>query len=183
MNIALIGYRASGKTTVAGVLEKRAGWTHVNIDSEIEDCFDKSIPGIINDYGWKAFRIMEKKMIRQHCCLDKIILDMGGGAVLDEESMLLVKKRAFTIFLDCPVEMLSRRQQQSYKRPSLTGKDPVDEIREVLAERMPLYRKYADLIINTGDIAPAECAAIIKECITPYLFNPAYFSGKNLSFA
>ena len=85
MNIFLIGYRATGKTTVAKLLAKRLGWTSVDADDEIERLAGKTIAEIFADDGETVFRDLETTVIASLAKREQTVVALGGGGVMREE--------------------------------------------------------------------------------------------------
>lgn len=162
MNIAFIGYRNSGKTTISKRLAKMLGWDRVETDQVIEECMQMSIPHIVEEFGWKLFRRIERKVIEKYSSENNLIIDLGGGAILDKRNMEALKKNCHIFFLDCPVDVLVKRAEANYIRPALTELSLAEEINKVLKERLPLYNKYADSTINTARKSPALCLDYIN---------------------
>jgi shikimate kinase len=150
MNIAFIGYRASGKTTISEKLTRIIGWKKIELDREIEKTFGMKIPQIINKFGWQDFRSCESILIGKFSKHDNLILDLGGGAILNEQNMMNIKKNSIVIYLESPPDVLIKRLKFSSNRPVLTDLKLEDEVTTTLNTRMPLYRKYADYSVNTG---------------------------------
>ena len=164
-NVAFIGYRTSGKTTVSRALAKRTGWPRIEFDRLLEQHMGMSIPIVIQRLGWDAFRCYESRLIDRHLDRERTILDLGGGAVLAEATMRRLGRRALVVFLDCPEQTVIARMREDRRRrigrPPLTGLDLEQEIHEILALRLPLYRRYADLTIDTSVSAPDRCVSTI----------------------
>ena len=81
MNIVLIGYRGTGKSTVGKVLAARLGWPLVSTDVEIVRRAGRSVPEIVTQHGWEHFRDLESTVCRDFAAQDKLIIDTGGGAI------------------------------------------------------------------------------------------------------
>ena len=162
MNIILIGYRGSGKTTVAQRLGLRLGWEWVDTDVEIELGAGKSIAEIFADAGEDAFRDLESEQLTRLCGQDGRVLAVGGGAVLRPENRKAMKHGGSVVWLRAPVRTLYARiandPVSAARRPNLTNAGGPNEIEQLLAERQPIYRHCADLKVDTEDKAPAEIA-------------------------
>jgi shikimate kinase len=112
--------------------------------------------------GWGLFRSAEEAVIAAQLQRERVVLDLGGGAVLDPATRERLRRGARVVFLDCPAHVLLARSQRSYPRPALTALPPAEELLLKLAERRPLYLSCADLVID-GSLSPSECAAAILE--------------------
>jgi shikimate kinase len=160
VNIALIGYRWSGKTTVSRELAERIGWPRVESDRMVEECLGMSIAEAARRLGWGVFRSAEEAVIAAQLQRDRIVLDLGGGAVTDPATRARLRQSAWVVLLDCSEEVLLTRSKSSYPRPALTALSPREELRLKLEERRPLYLSCADLVVDASH-SPSECAAAI----------------------
>lgn len=177
MNISFIGYRCSGKTTISKKLEELIAWERIEIDKEIEDHFKTEIPEIIKKYGWEKFRKIEKYFIKKYSEEDKLIIDVGGGAILNNSNIKNLKKNGILIFLNCSADIIKNRLNKSFERPALTNLSLEDEIKVVLKERLPLYRSYSDYTINSGLLHINQCvhlSAYFLRAHTMMLHNNSY---------
>jgi shikimate kinase len=168
MNIVLIGYRCSGKTSSGKIVAKKMKRDFRDIDSTIEERAGRRIEELVAVKGWGYFRSLERDIIREVSDMDNIVIATGGGAVTDGENVRNLKRKGFVIWLKAEVDTLKERmkkeQESGVLRPSLTGKDPVEEVKAVLDLRNPLYEAAGDLVIETDDISAEEIAeSIIRE--------------------
>lgn len=92
MNIILIGYRATGKTTVARLLSEQLGWPWVDLDVEIERLAGKSIAQIFAEDGEPAFRDLESQVVADFCARQGWIIAAGGGAPLRMENRQAMRR-------------------------------------------------------------------------------------------
>jgi shikimate kinase len=164
VNIVLIGYRGTGKTSVADVLAKKLKYDLVSMDQEIIKLAGKSIPEIVSEHGWEYFRDLESKVAKDVSNRDKCVIDTGGGVVLRAENMTALAENGKIFWLKADINAIRKRIKEDSQRPSLTGhKMFLDEVEEVLAERTPLYEKYADFIIDTSNNSARKVAKQILE--------------------
>lgn len=164
MNIVLIGYRGTGKSSVAKLLGQRTKWPVISTDAEIIKKAGMPVPDIIRKKGWDYFRNVESEICKQVGKKDRTIVDTGGGAVLRKENVDALRQRGRVFLLTAEVSTIMERIKHSTDRPSLTGeKTYVEEVQEVLAERMPLYKAACDQIIPTDDRTPEEVADEIQQ--------------------
>ena len=93
----------------------------------------------------------------------------GGGVVTDNENINRLKENGLIFWLRAEADVLKARmdndQSVGKKRPSLTGKNPLEEIRSVLDQRAPLYEKAADRVIDTDNLSLAQTVDRIIEMI------------------
>ena len=152
MNIVLIGYRGTGKSTVGRQLAARLGRVLVSTDAEIVKRAKRTIPEIVAQEGWEYFRDLESSICRELSSRDQLVIDTGGGAILRTENIAVLKKNGAVFWLTASVETIAKRIGGDYQRPSLTGTQSfVDEIQDVLRERMPKYQAAADHMVTTDD--------------------------------
>ena len=152
MNIVLIGYRGTGKSTVGRLLASRLGRVLVSTDTEIVKRTQRMIPEIIAQEGWEYFRDLESDICRELADRDQLVIDTGGGAILRPQNIEALKKNGTVFWLTASVETIVKRIGSDNQRPSLTGtKSFVDEIQDVLQERTPKYQAAADHVIATDN--------------------------------
>ncbi|MEX2558873.1 MAG: shikimate kinase [Pirellulales bacterium] len=167
MNIVLIGYRGSGKSTVARELAGRLGWPWLDADHQIEERAGKSIAAIFADEGEQRFRDLESSLLAELVERDKTVLAVGGGAVLRPANRALLRSAGKVVWLQADAAtMLARIEADlanAQRRPRLTSAGGEAEVVELLAQRAPLYRECADLAIETQGRSPAEVAGRIIE--------------------
>ena len=152
MNIVLMGYRGTGKSTVGRLLALRLGRELVSTDAEIIKRAQHSIPEIVAQKGWEHFRDLESDICREFAGRDQLVIDTGGGAILRVQNVEALKKNGTLFWLTASVETIAKRIGSNNQRPSLTGtKSFVDEIQDVLRERTPKYQAAADHSIATDN--------------------------------
>lgn len=150
MNVVLIGYRGTGKSTVGKIVAARLGRVLVSTDAEIVKLAGQRIPEIVEKHGWEYFRDLETKICQDLAGRDGIVIDTGGGAILRLQNVEGLKRTGKLFWLTASVETIAKRIGSDTQRPSLTGtKSFVDEIQDVLRERTPKYQAAADYVIET----------------------------------
>jgi shikimate kinase len=160
-NLILLGYRGTGKSTVAALLSARTGWPGVSLDRAIAARAALAIPEIVARFGWPGFREREREEVLRAAGLTRHILDCGGGAVEDARNVEALRECGFCVLLTAEVATIAARIGGDANRPSLTGKSIVEEIEEKLTQRGPLYRAAADIVVATDDISPEQTVATI----------------------
>ena len=169
MNIVLIGYRCSGKTTAGKALARQLRRGFLDTDAMIERRAGCSIEEMVSIEGWDHFRRIEKGVIREISSIDCMVIATGGGAVVDEENVKNLKKNGWLVWLDGTLEVLRKRMVQEESsgrgRPSLTGLDPLEEIRRVLMFRIPFYEKAKDYVVDTSVLSTQGVTASIVESL------------------
>lgn len=172
MNIFLIGYRCSGKTSVGKLLAGRLDWPFVDTDTDIVTEHDMTIAEIVAEQGWQSFREKEKAAIKRRCTLARTVVATGGGAILDSVNVDLMKGVGKLVWLraqaDTVKERILKDKHTGEQRPSLTAKRLLEEIEETLAVRNPYYQAAMDYFIDTDDCSIDEiCERIIKKLNLP----------------
>ena len=152
MNIVLVGYRGTGKSTVGRLLAARLGRELVSTDAEIVKRAQRTIPEIVAQDGWEYFRDLESGICRELAGRDQLVIDTGGGTILRVQNVEALKKNSTVVWLTASVETVAKRIGGDSQRPSLTGTNSfIDEIQDVLRERTPKYQAAADHSIATDD--------------------------------
>jgi shikimate kinase len=167
--VVLIGYRATGKTTLARLLAERLAWQWIDADVEIERRAGKTISRMFAEDGEPAFRDLEAEVIADLCRQERLVLAAGGGAPLREESRQAMRQCGRVVWLTASPETILRRMTgdatTAARRPSLTEKDPLEEILHLLARREPVYRESAHVIVDTEGKTPEQLAEEVLHSI------------------
>ena len=160
MNLVLIGYRGTGKSTVAKLLAAQLGMEVVSLDAEIVRQAGCSIAEIVAAHGWPHFRDLESEVTKRVAARDHIIIDAGGGVILRPENAEHLRRHGKLFWLRAAVPVIVARIEGGAERPPLTaGKSFTEEVEDVLRERTPLYAAAAHHCIDTDDHSPEEVAA------------------------
>lgn len=172
-NIILIGYRATGKTSVGRLLARRLGRPFVDSDQAIVEKAGQSIAAMVAARGWDFFRSQEKEMLQELGRRSGQVIACGGGAILHQDIWPLLKKNAFVVWLTADTATICGRLQgdeaTAGQRPSLAGGDIYSEVREILAERTPLYRAGCHLELD----ATGRLEDIVQRIITAFQHGPS----------
>ena len=167
MLLSLIGYRGTGKSTVARLVALGLGWEWIDADVEIEWRAGKSIKAIFEDDGESTFRDLESAMLADLCRRQNVVLALGGGVVLREENRRTIKSAGPVVWLTASAEALAERiaadATTAERRPNLTAQGGITEIIAMLDRRAPLYRECASHVVDTEGKAPA---AVADEIVT-----------------
>ncbi len=159
MNIVLIGYRGTGKSSVGKLLAERQGRRLVSTDAEVVRRAGLSIPEIVAQSGWERFRDLESDVCRNLAGQDWLIIDTGGGAILRQQNVAVLKTNGTLFWLTAEVATIVARIGGDSQRPSLTGtKSFVEEVEDVLRERTPIYKAAADHVVGTDGRSVADIA-------------------------
>lgn len=162
MNLVLIGYRGTGKSTVAGLVAGKLGMDVVSLDEEIVRRAGRSIPEIVAEHGWPYFRDLESEVVKRCAARDGVVVDAGGGVILRQENVDSLRRSGRLFWLRASVPVIVARIAGGTERPALTaGKSFTEEVEEVLRERAPLYEAAADCEIDTDALSPEDVAAAV----------------------
>ncbi len=164
--ITLIGYRGSGKSTIAAGLADVLGSSWVDADDVLEADVGMTIAAFIATRGEPAFRDLETTLLRRLLAAEQGVLATGGGVVLRNENRSLLRAAARpVVWLTAPASVIRARlaadPTTAHRRPALSGGDVLDEVATALATREPLYREAADAVIDVSTAPPAEIVARI----------------------
>ncbi len=166
MNLVLIGYRGTGKSTVAKILAAELGWQMVSTDAHVVEQAQKTIPDIVAQEGWDHFRDLETEVCSALKEQDHLVIDTGGGIILRTNNMDILKPNGLVFWLTATVATIAQRISEDTQRPSLTtGKTFLEEIQDVLTERTPKYQAATDHVIATDHASPEDIASqILTTC-------------------
>jgi len=148
--ISLVGLPGGGKSTVGRHLARRLNLKFVDSDTVIEQRIREPIRSFFEREGEAAFRDIEQAVIADLVASCSGVLATGGGAVLREANREVLHQRSTVIYLRSVPEELFRRLRHDTQRPLLQVKDPMARLRELYAQRDPLYRHTAHFVIETG---------------------------------
>lgn len=148
--VFLIGLPGSGKSTVGRQLARRLGLPFVDVDQAIEARIGCSIRAYFEREGEQSFRDLEAVVIDEVSQGPTSVISTGGGAVLRPENRQCMRRRGHVVYLRSSPEELYRRVRHDRNRPLLQVDDPMAKLRELHAERHPLYTQTAHFTIDTG---------------------------------
>jgi shikimate kinase len=148
--LSLVGMPGSGKSTVGRHLARRLGLPFVDSDHAIEERIGCSISDYFKHQGEPAFRDAEQAVIADLTAGADCVLATGGGSVLRPENREKLRSAGKVVYLRSSPDELLRRVRHDTNRPLLKVDDPLAKLRELYAERDPLYRETAHFVIETG---------------------------------
>ena len=173
-NIILIGYRACGKTTIGKQIADELWKKFVDVDDETCKRFDgKTIAQIWQEFGERAWREQEVAVTRELMGRKNLVIGLGGGTLMEPEARQAVEEapNAVRIYLRCHPDELHRRISEDKKsaatRPNLTKHaGSIDEIKEMLALREPVYEAVANEVFDVTHVTPDNALRhVIKRCL------------------
>ena len=173
MNLVLIGYRGTGKSTVARRVALALGWDWIDADVELELRVGRTIAAIFADEGEPAFRDLEGQVLADLAARERTVIAAGGGVVLRPENRAVLRQLGRVVWLradaDTIAERLAADETTRERRPNLTAAGGHEEIEKLLAAREPLYAECADLIVETAGRTPDEVASEVVARVRPML--------------
>jgi shikimate kinase len=158
INLALIGFMGTGKTSVGKLVADLLHFDFLDTDEMIHTRTGRTIADIFAKDGEPAFRQMERQVVEELSARKKTVISAGGGLPTNPENLALLKSHALVICLWSSPEKIWERVGHQSHRPLLHGPEPQKKIRELLEVRGPFY-KQADVLIITDKRALREVAA------------------------
>lgn len=161
-HIFLIGFMGCGKTTNAGLLSKMTGAEQMEMDQEIVKNQGMAITEIFAKFGEPYFRNLETELIRSMKGKEPMVVSCGGGAVMREENVALMKEAGKIVLLTAAPESIYDRVKDSSDRPILNGNMNIEYISELMEKRRPRYEAAADFAVSTDKRSTGEiCEEIL----------------------
>jgi shikimate kinase len=148
VNIALIGFMGTGKTSVGRIVAEQLHFDYLDTDELIQTQTDRTITDIFTKDGEPAFRALEQKIVEELGGRAKTVIATGGGLPVNPKNLASLKSHALVVSLWSSPEKIWERVRHQSHRPLLHDENPQAKIRELLAVRAPFY-KQADVLLNT----------------------------------
>lgn len=169
MNIILIGFKKTGKTTIGKALAAALQQEFIDTDKCIENDFFQTTEMKFNArkiHDWigdQAFRSLEKKAIHNLLSVENVVISTGGGSLLDPENVTNLKKIGKLVYLDTPINVLLERFRYGRLPAFLDANNVAGSLEKVYQERSAIYEKNADIIINTERLSVPRIVKAILE--------------------
>ncbi len=160
MNITLIGMPGAGKSTVGVVLAKRMGMDFIDTDLIIQKEYNKTLAEIIDEKGIEEFKKVENDVISK-LELDNTIIATGGSAVYGKEAMKHLRDISKVVYIELSEENIEDRLGDLNERGVVL--EDGETLQELYDERIPLYKKYAHIIVNADDMVLREVVKNIEK--------------------
>ena len=160
-SIVLIGMMGAGKSAVGRCLQQRTGFTRFDTDEMVSSKFGIPISQIFSTRGEDRFRKAKTEVLRRIPPDQRSIIVTGGGIILREKNVGLLKRLGAVVWLVGEEGTLFNRASRTGDRPLLQGKNPRKAFAEILQARLPLYAKIADIRVNTSALTDEEIAVAI----------------------
>jgi shikimate kinase len=164
----LVGYRCTGKTTVARLLAGRLGWRWLDADAVLEERVGRTIRAVFAEEGEAGFRRREAEVLEDLCRRPGHVIATGGGVVLEAANRARLRAAGAVVWLTADAETIWRRLQAdattAERRPALTV-GGLEEVRQLLEARAPLYREVAHGAVETPGRSPEEVADLVLAAV------------------
>ena len=157
VNLALIGFMGTGKTSVGWLVAEQLHFHYLDTDEMIQSRTGRTISDIFEKDGEPAFRKLEQQILQELTALKHTVISTGGGLPATAGNLANLKTHALTVCLWASPEKIWERVRNQTHRPLLSGPNPQLKISELLATREPFYRQ-ADVLINTDLRSAREVA-------------------------
>ncbi|HUI14463.1 MAG TPA: shikimate kinase [Xanthobacteraceae bacterium] len=168
-SIVLVGMMGVGKSSIGRRLGARLGVPFVDADAEIEKAAGMSIADIFARHGEADFRSGEARVIARLLEGGPQVLATGGGAVMNADTRAAIKTRGVSIWLSADFDVLTRRiSKRKNDRPMLMTADPAATLRQLLAEREPVYAQ-ADITVQSREVPHDAIVAEIMHALADFL--------------
>jgi shikimate kinase len=148
VNLALIGFMGTGKTSVGRLVADSLHFDYLDTDEMIQSATGKTVTDIFKNDGEKNFRALEEKVVEELSTRSKTVIATGGGLPTNLKNLASLKTHALVVCLWASPEKIWERVKNQSHRPLLHDENPQAKIRELLAAREPFY-KQADVLLNT----------------------------------
>jgi len=162
VNLYLVGFMGTGKTTVGRVVGQRLGFNVLDSDHEIERLQGKSIPEIFAQDGEPAFRAMERAFIESGHPAERTLVACGGGLVVQPGMLELLQRKGVIVCLHASLDTILQRTARQRNRPLLDVEDPAERIRTLYAAREPIYKRSGTLILTDSRPLSDIAAHVIR---------------------
>jgi shikimate kinase len=148
VNLYLVGFMGTGKTTVGRAVAGRLGFQALDSDHEIERLQGRPVARIFADEGEAAFRAMERRFIEEGHPARGTVVACGGGLVVQPGMLGLLQTKGVVICLHATLDTVLRRTAHARTRPLLDVENPVARIRELYAAREETYKRSGTVILT-----------------------------------
>jgi shikimate kinase len=148
VNLYLVGFMGTGKSTVGRAVAQRLGFAPLDSDHEIERQRGKTIPEIFASDGEAAFRVMEREFIDHGHPAERTVVACGGGLVVQPGMLALLKTKGVVVCLHASLETILARTARHQHRPLLVAENPEERIRTLYAAREPVYKQSGTVILT-----------------------------------
>lgn len=167
--LVLVGFMGAGKTTVGRLVARQLGFDFVDMDERVEALAGTSVAELFAREGEAAFRRLEAEIAREVAAKTRVVVAAGGGAFAEAETRRLLQDGAFTVFLECDLDLVERRIGDGASRPLAANRAIMAGL---LAAREPAYA-LANWRIDTSRLDAASVAQRVAATFTSAPEKPA----------
>jgi shikimate kinase len=166
-SIVLVGLMGSGKSSIGRRLAHRLGMAFIDADDEIETAAKMTITEIFEAHGEQYFRDGERRVIARILQTGPRVVATGGGAFMNAETREKIAERGVSVWLNADIDVLMRRVRKRSNRPLLQTADPEARMRQLMAERYPVYAR-ADVHVRSLDIPHDQSVAAVIDALADH---------------
>ena len=164
-NIVLCGFMGSGKSTIGRLLSEKMGMRFIDTDTYIEQKEGMTISEIFAQKGEEYFRELELKVCKELSGLRATVISTGGGTLLKDANVKELKKSGMVFLLNVSSNTVLQRLKNDTSRPLLQRDDKEKAVKMMLSQRIPLYNRAADYVIDAEESPRKVCIQVM------YLYN------------
>lgn len=158
--IYLTGFMGSGKSTIGPILANTIGWNFMDLDKKIETIEHQRITEIFKTKGQNYFRTVENKLLIENSTLENTIISLGGGTIIYQDNIQLLKNSGYIIYLKTSPEIIYLRLRNKVDRPTfqtaeqfpMSKSEAMNKINKILKQREPYYDQ-ADITFNVENLS------------------------------
>ena len=166
MNVAVYGFMGVGKTTSGALLAEALGYKFIDMDDEIEKRTGKTILKIFSEDGEPRFREHERDLVMELSRKNGYVIGCGGGALADLVNAEALRESSTLVYLTATVDEILERTGKESHRPLLKVNDPRKTVEDLIKKRRPVYKRYAEIEIDTTGKTPEAVAQEIRRRLT-----------------
>lgn len=148
INLYLVGFMGTGKSTVGRLVARQMGFEFLDSDHEIERQQGKPVSQIFAEAGEERFRTLERAYIESGHPANRCVVSCGGGLVVPPGMIELLRQRGIVICLHAPIETILQRTMQATHRPLLEVANREERLRQLYAQREAIYRRSGTLVLT-----------------------------------
>lgn len=164
MNIVLIGFMGSGKTTIGRKLAVRLGYRFIDMDRFIEEEQQCKIAQIFEEHGEATFRSLETGLLKRLKKAENTVVSTGGGVVTIDGNIEIIRSIGISIYLKAGIDNIFERVSRNNKRPLLQTDNPLQTIQDMMEKREGAYSQ-ADLVLETNSLSMGNIVSKIIQSL------------------
>ena len=164
-NIVLIGFMGCGKSTIGKKLARRKDYVFLDMDDVIVERAGMRITEIFEKFGEAHFRKLESELCKELSKAEGLVIATGGGVIKNAENMRLLKENGTVLYIKASPEHIYRNVRNDRTRPLLNCEDKLARIKELMAERRPLYEGGMDITADITGMSSSKAVEYITEIL------------------